>query len=297
MVSFIDAHRERWPVAVMCRTIGLPERTYHAAKTRPPSARSRSDAFHKIEIRRVWEQNYRCYGARRVFKQLHREGHVIARCTVTRLMGEMGLRGVQRGKKRYTTVVDETAPRPADLVERRFVASRPNELWLADITYASTWDGWLYVAFILDVHSRMIVGWQLADHLRTDLVLDALEMALWRRDLTIGALIHHSDRGSQYTSFRYSDRLAEAKVAASVGSRGDSYDNAMAESLNGTFKAELVKLHGPWRTRSQLEIAVIEWIDWYNAVRLHREIGDIPPAEHEADWYRHNPTSREAVTT
>jgi putative transposase len=161
----------------------------------------------------------------------------------------------------------------------------------------STWQGWLYVAFILDVHSRMIVGWQLANHLRTDLVLDALEMALWRRDLTYGDLIHHSDRGCQYLSFRYSDRLAEVNVAASVGSRGDSYDNAMAESLNGTFKAELIKLHRPWRTRDATEIAIIEWIDWYNTVRLHGEIGDIPPAEHEADWYRHNPAASAALTT
>jgi putative transposase len=297
MVSFVDAHRDTWPVAVMCRTIDLPERTYHAAKVRPRSKRALLDEAHKVEIRRVWEQNYRCYGARRIFKQLRREGHAIARCTVERLMPEIGIRGVQRGKKRFTTIPDATAARPADLVERRFVAARPNELWLADITYASTWSGWLYVAFILDAHSRMIVGWQLADHLRTDLVLDALEMALWRRDLTFGDLIHHSDRGCQYTSFRYSDRLAEAGIAASVGSRGDSYDNAMAESLNGTFKAELVKLHGPWRTRSQLEIAIIEWIDWYNAVRLHGEIGDIPPTELEADWYRHNPAATAALTT
>ncbi len=203
-------------------------------------------------------------------------------------MAGMGIRGVQRGKKRWTTVVDETAPRPADLVDRQFVATRPNELWLADITYASTWGGWLYVAFILDVHSRMIVGWQLADHLRTDLVLDALEMAIWRRDVTLGSLVHHSDRGCQYTSFRYSDRLAQAGIAASVGSKGDSYDNAMAESLNGTYKAELVKLHGPWRTRAELELATIEWIDWYNERRLHGEIGDIPPAELETDYYRHH---------
>jgi putative transposase len=297
MVSFVEQNRQRWPVVVTCRTIGLPERTFHATKTRPPSARSITDAAAKVEIRRVWEQNYRCYGARRIFKQLRREGHVIARCTIERLMPQIGIRGVQRGRKRFTTIADEAAPRPADLVERRFVADQPNQLWLADITYASTWDGWLYVAFILDVHSRMIVGWQLADHLRTDLVLDALEMALWRRDLTFGNLIHHSDRGCQYTSFRYSDRLEEAKVAASVGSRGDSYDNAMAESLNGTFKAELVKLHGPWRTRGQLEIAIIEWIDWYNAVRLHREIGDIRPAEFEAHWYRQHPAARQAVTT
>ena len=225
MVSFVDEHRSKaWPAAVLCRTIELPERTFHAARTRAPCARAITDAAAKVESRRVWEQNYRCYGARRIFKQLRREGHAIAGCTVERLMPEIGIRGVQRGKKRFTTTPDESAPRPADLVERQFVASRPNRLWLADITYASTWDGWLYIAFILDVHSRMIVGWQLADHLRTDLVLDALEMALWRRDLTIGALVHHSDRGSQYTSFRYSDRLAEAHVSASVGSRGDSYD-------------------------------------------------------------------------
>ena len=297
MVSFVDEHRAQWPVAVMCGTIGLPERTFHAAKTRPPSARSISDALHAVEIRRVWTANYSCYGPRRVYKKLRKEGYVIARCTVTRIMADIGLRGVQRGRKQFTTTPDESSPRPADLVERQFVADRPNQLWLADITYVSTWQGWVYVAFILDVHSRMIVGWQLANHLRTDLVLDALEMALWRRDLTFGELVHHSDRGSQYLSFRYSDRLAEVNVSASVGSRGDSYDNAMIESLNGTFKAELIKLHGPWRTRDATEIAIIEWIDWYNAVRLHGEIDDVPPAEHEADWYRHNPAASAALTT
>lgn len=297
MVSFVDEHRDAWPVAVMCRTIGLPERTFHAAKTRPPSARSITDATHGIEIRRVWAANYSCYGPRRVYKQLRREGYVVARCTVTRIMRDIGLRGVQRGRKQFTTIPDDTSTRPADLVERRFVADRPNQLWLADITYVSTWQGWLYVAFVLDVHSRMIVGWQLANHLRTDLVLDALEMALWRRDLTHGDLIHHSDRGAQYLSFRYSDRLAEVNVSASVGSRGDSYDNAMIESLNGTFKAELIKLHGPWRTRDATEIAIIEWIDWYNAVRLHGEIGDLPPADHETDWYRHHRAAPAALTT
>jgi putative transposase len=288
MVSFVDEYRCRWPVAAMCRAIGLPERTYYAAKVRPPSVRDLTDEGHKVQIRRVWENNYRCYGARRVYKQLRREDYVVARCTVTRLMAQMGLRGVQRGTKRFTTIADSTAARPPDLVDRRFVAGRPNQLWLADITYASSWEGWLYVAFVLDVYSRVIVGWQIADHLRTDLVLDALEMAIWRRDLTSGGLIHHSDAGCQYTSIRYSDRLADAGISASIGSIGDSYDNAMAESLNGTFKAELVKLHGPWRTRRQLEIAVIKWIDWYNASRLHREIGDIPPLEHETHWYRHN---------
>lgn len=297
MVSFVEEHRDRWPVAVTCRTIGLPERTFHAARVRQPSARSISDERHKIEIRRVWTANYSCYGPRRVYKQLRREGYVVARCTIGRLMADMGLRGVQRGRKQFTTIPDDSAARPADLVDRQFVADRPNQLWLADITYVSTWQGWLYVAFILDVHSRVIVGWQIASHLRTDLVLDALEMALWRRDLTFGELIHHSDRGSQYLSFRYSDRLAEVNVSASVGSRGDSYDNAMIESLNGTFKTELIKLHGPWRTRDAAETAIIEWIDWYNAVRLHSEIGDIPPAEHEADWYPHNPAAFAALTT
>ena len=279
----------------MCRVIGFSERTYYAAKARPPSARALSDEAAKVEIRRVFDANYQCYGARRIYKQLRREGHQIARCTVERLMPCLGIRGVQRGKKQWTTTPDKTAPRAPDLVDRQFVASRPNQLWLADITYASTWDGWLYVAFILDVFSRSIVGWQIANHLRTDLVLDALEMALWRRDLTLGHLVHHSDAGSQYVSFRYTDRLAEAGISASIGSVGDSYDNAMAEALNGSFKAELVKLHGPWRTRQQLEIAVIEWIDWYNASRLHSEIGDIPPAEYELDWYLQNPAPTSAA--
>jgi len=288
MVAFVDEHRILWPVAAMCGAIELAERSYYAAKTRPPAAREASDALHQVEIRRVWENNYQAYGPRRVYKALRREDYVVARCVVERLMAKMGLRGVQRGKKAFTTTPDHHAPRPPDLVDRCFVASRANQLWLADITHASTWEGWLYVAFILDVYSRAIVGWQIAHHLRTDLVLDALEMAIWRRDLTGSEVIHHSDAGCQYTSIRYSDRLADAGIAASIGSVGDSYDNAMAEALNGTFKAELVKLHRPWRTRQQLETAIIEWIDWYNASRLHGEIGDIPPFEREAEWYLHN---------
>jgi putative transposase len=287
MVAFVDAHRDRWPVAVICRTIELPERTFHAAKARPPSQRSISDLEGRAHVRRVWEANYCCYGSHRIWKALRREGHSIARCTVRRHMAAEGIRGVQRGNTRWTTIADPAAARPADLVSRQFVADRPNQLWVADITYASTWQGWLYVAFILDVHSRMIVGWQLADHLRTDLVLDALEMAIWRRDVTAGDVVHHSDRGCQYTSFRYSDRLVDAGIAASVGTKGDSYHNAMAEALNGTYKTELVKLHGPWRTRAALETATINWISWYNATRLHTELGDVPPAEHEAAHYRH----------
>ncbi len=272
----------------MCAALEFSERTYYAAKCRRRSARAIRDEGLKLEITRVWRDNYSCYGPRRVYKQLRREGLVVARCTIERLMADMGLRGVQRGKKRYTTVPDHSAARAPDLVGRNFRAERPNELWLADVTYTSTWEGWSYVAFILDVFSRMIVGWQITDHLRTDLVLDALEMAIWRRDVTDAQLRHHSDAGCQYTSFRYTDRLHEAGIAASIGSIGDSYDNAMAEALNGTFKAELVYLHGPWRTRVQFERAAIDWIDWYNTRRLHSAIGDIPPVEHETNWYLHH---------
>ena len=268
-VAFIDAHRDRFPVAVMCRVLELPERTFYAFKARPVCARATADIDHKAMILREWSANYQCYGARRMHKHLRRQGHPIARCTIARLMRELNIRGVQRGRKQFTTHPDKTADRPPDLVKRVFTADAPNRLWLADITYCSTWEGWLYVAFITDVYARMIVGWQIASHMRTDLVLDALEMAAWRRNLTEGC-VHHSDAG----------------LSASIGTIGDSYDNAMAEALNGTFKAELIKLHGPWRTRRQLEIAIIEWIDWYNHRRLHSEIGDIPPAEHETHWYR-----------
>ena len=234
-VAFIDANRHRWPVAVMCRVLELPERSYYAAKKRPACKRRLSDQAAKVEIRRVWEANYRAYGAKRVWLALRRDGHRIARCTVARLMAEMGISGVQRGRRPRTTTPDTAAPRSPDLVERRFVAERPDELWVTDITYVSTWEGWLYVAFVLDVYSRAIVGWQIATHLRTDLVLDAIEMAIWRRDTT-QSLTCHSDAGCQFTSYRYTDRLARAGIAASIGSVGDSYDNAMAEALNGTLK-------------------------------------------------------------
>jgi len=285
-MAFIDAHRKRWNVAVICRVLEFSERTYYASKTRPASLRAEADKEHEKQIRRVWENNYRAYGARRIYKQLLRENYTIARCQVERLMAAMGIHGVQRGKRQFTTVQDRNASRPPDLVRRNFQAERPNELWLADLTYCSTWEGWLYVAFVLDVCTRMIVGWQLATHMRTDLVLDALDMAVWHRQSAIGDLVHHSDAGSQYTSIRYGERLADAGIAASIGTVADSYDNAMAEALNGTFKAELIHLHGPWRTRAQLEWAIVEWISWYNHSRLHSEIGDVPPAEFEAEWYR-----------
>lgn len=283
-VAFIDANRHRWPVSVMCQVLELSERTYYAAKKRPLSARALADETARVEIRRVWEANYRAYGAKRVWLTLRREGHEIARCTVERLMAAMGIAGVQRGRKPRTTVADTTAPRSPDLVDRQFIATRPDELWVTDITYVSTWEGWLYVAFVLDVHSRVIVGWQIASHLRTELVLDAIEMAIWRRDTTAEATTCHSDAGCQFTSYRYTQRLADAGIAASIGSVGDSYDNAMAEALNGTYKAELIRARGPWRTRHQAEFATIEWIDWYNTARLHGEIGHIPPLEHEANW-------------
>lgn len=282
---FIDTHRHRFPVAAICRILEFPERTFYAATTRPVSARAVTDQAHKTVILAEWTANYSCYGTRRMHKHLHRHGHRIARCTVERLMAVLAIHGVQRGRRQFTTHPDLSALRPPDLVKRDFTAIAPNRLWLADITYCSTWEGWLYVSFILDVYARMIIGWQISTNMRTDLVLDALEMAAWRRDPAIGC-VHHSDAGAQYTSIRYTDRLATAGLAASIGTIGDSYDNAMAEALNGTFKAELVTLHGPWRTRRQLEIAIVEWIDWYNHRRLHGQIGDIPPAEHETHWYR-----------
>ena len=279
----------------MCRVLVFSERTFYAAKCRPRCARAVADEARKTVISVEWKANYSCYGPRRLHKHLRRQNHSIARCTIARLMRELGIHGVQRGVKQFTTHADTSADRPPDLVNRDFTATAPNELWVADITYCSTWEGWLYVAFIVDVYARVIVGWQIASHMRTDLVLDALEMATWRRQLIDGC-VHHSDAGSQYTSIRYTERLATAGLSASVGTVGDSYDNAMAEALNGTFKAELVTLHGPWRTRHDLEIAIIEWIDWYNHRRLHSAIGDIPPAEHEQHWYRQQDLARRAGT-
>jgi putative transposase len=218
-VAFIETHRDRFPVAAMCRVLEFPERTFYAAKARPPSPRAVADIDRKKVIEAEWTANYSCYGPRRLHKHLRREGHTIARCTVARLMRDLGIRGVQRGRTLFTTHADKTADRPPDLVKRDFTAEAPNRLWLADITYCSTWEGWLYVAFILDVYARVIVGWQIATHMRTDLVIDALEMAAWRRNTA--KCVHHSDAGSQYTSIRYTDRLATAGLSASIGTVGD----------------------------------------------------------------------------
>jgi putative transposase len=278
----IDQHRGRFGVEPICRVLEVPTSTYYAAKQRPPAARRLRDTQLKAEIRRVWDDNYQVYGARKVWRQLQREGLQVARCTVERLMGELGIAGVVRGKAKRTTIGDQQAPRPADLVERQFTAPAPNRLWVADLTYVRTWSGFVHAAFVIDAFSRMIVGWQLARHLRTDLALDALEMAIWRRDTQLDGLVHHSDRGGQYLAIRYTERLAEAGAVTSVGSRGDSYDNALAESTIGLYKTELIRRRGPWRSLDDVELATLEWVDWYNHRRLHSACDHRPPAEYEA---------------
>ena len=289
MVDYIDEHVDRYGVEPICAQLPIAPSTYYAHKAREAdesllSARARRDAELEVEITRVWNENFRAYGAYKIWRQLNREGIRAARCTVERLMRRLGIRGVVRGKGYKTTVPDLGAPRPADLVERRFIADAPNELWVADITYVATWRGPIYVAFVIDVFSRMIVGWRVLNTLKTDIVLDALEQALYSRT-GIEGLIHHSDRGSQYLSIRYTERLAEAGIESSVGSTGDSYDNAMAESIIGLFKAESIWPKGPWKNIDEVEYATLEWVDWYNNRRLLGPIGDIPPAEFEQAYY------------
>lgn len=261
--------------------------TYYEIKNRRPSARARRDEELIPLIAKIYNENYQVYGARKIWAELHRQGHQVARCTVERLMHRLGLRGVSRGRvRRVTTVADPAAAavRP-DLVRRDFTASAPNQRWVADFTYVPIATGTVYAAFIVDCFSRFIVGWRLAAHMRTDLPLDALEMALWQRDVQSGQLIHHSDRGSQYLSVRYTERLVEAGASISVGSKGDSYDNALAETVNGLYKTELVQRHGPWHTLDELELATLEYIDWFNHRRLHSACDYRPPAEHEAIHY------------
>jgi putative transposase len=270
----------------------------HAARQREPErrpSRAKRDDLLMPQIQRVWRANLQVYGADKVWRQLDREGVVAARCTVERLMRKLGLRGVMRGKTVRTTVSDRNAPCPVDKVNRQFCAERPNQLWVSDFTYVSTWQGWLYVAFVIDVFARRIVGWRVSDSMRTDFVLDALEQALCaRRPERDGALIHHSDRGSQYVSIRYTERLAEAGIQPSVGSRGDSYDNALAETINGLYKAELIHRRGPWKTKAAVELATLEWVSWFNTQRLLASIGYIPPAQAEANYYQRLAQSRAA---
>jgi putative transposase len=286
MIAYIDRHKDRFGVEPICRVLPIAPSTYHAAKRRPPSARALRDTKLKAEIARVHAEHFGVYGARKVWRQLHREGITVARCTVERLMGELGLEGVRRGKPHRTTTPDTTAPRPADLVDRDFSAQRPNQLWVADLTYVATWSGFVYVALVIDAFSRFIVGWQASRSLRTDLALDALEMAIWRRQAQLEGLVHHSDRGSQYLSIRYTERLAEAGAVTSVGSRGDSFDNALAETIIGLYKTELIRRRGPWKGLDEVEYATLEWVDWYNHRRLLEPIGYVPPAEFEAAYWR-----------
>ena len=292
MRAFIDQHRHTHGVEPICKVLQIAPSGYrrHAARSRNPaldSARARRDATLRVHIERVWLANLQVYGARKVWRQLQREGVVVARCSVERLMRGQGLRGARRGKVMRTTISDTKAPCPLDRVNRQFKAERPNQLWVSDFTYVSTWQGWLYVAFVIDVYARRIVGWRVSSSMHTDFVLDALEQALYaRQPERDGALIHHSDRGSQYVSIRYSERLSEAGIEPSVGSKGDSYDNALAETINGLYKAEVIHRRS-WPTRESVELATLEWVSWFNHHRLLGPIGYIPPAEAEANYYRH----------
>ncbi len=262
----------------------------HAARRRNPdlrSARAKRDEQLVCDIERVWQANHQVYGADKVWKQLNREGVTVARCSVERLMRRQGLQGARRGKTVRTTVSDRSACCPLDRVNRRFKADRPNQLWVSDFTYVSTWQGWLYVAFVVDVFAWRIVGWRVSTTMTTDFVLDALEQALYaRQPAGADGLVHHSDRGSQYVSIRYPERLAEAGIEASVGSRGDSYDNVLVETINGLYKAELIHRRGPWKSRESVELATLEWVSWFNHQRLMEPLGYIPPVEAEADYYR-----------
>jgi putative transposase len=290
MTRFIEERRGRFQVELINRTLGASPSTYYARRNRPPCTRAITDAWLTGEISRVFEANYSVYGARKLWRQLHREGIAIGRDRVWRLMREAGIQGVRRGKTKFTTRRDDRAARPPDLVERDFTAEAPDHLWVADLTYVRTWAGFCYVAFVEDVFSRMIVGWSLATHLRASLATEALEMAVWRRGASVEGLIHHSDAGSQYTSVVYSERLATHGIAPSVGTVGDSYDNAMAESAIGLYKTELIRRRGPWRTPDQVEFSTLEYIDWFNNRRLHSEIGYVPPAEFEAAYRAQEPS-------
>jgi putative transposase len=290
MIAFIDAHREVYGVEPICRVLPIAPSTYHeqaACRADPDRLppRAKRDAELREGIRRVWEENFRVYGVRKVWQQLRREGLAVARCTTARLMRQMGLAGVIRGKPVKTTI-NPAAPCPRDKENRQFRASRPNMLWVSEFTYVATWQGFAYVAFVIDVFARRIVGWRVSRSAQSGFVLDTLEQALHdRRPARRDALVHHSDRGAQYVSIRYTERRAEAGIEPSVGSVGDSYDNALAKTINGLFKAEVMHRRGPWRNAEAVEFATLEWVDWFNNRRLLEPIGNIPPAEAEARYY------------
>ncbi len=285
-MAFIQAHRRRWGVEPICRVLQFAPSTYYAARSRPPSARSLRHEELKIEVRRVRRENFDVYGAKKLWRQLNRERIAVGRDQVARLMRDLGNEGARRGRVKRTTFPGPLAARPADLVDRDFTAPAPNLLWVADLTYVWTWSGFVYTAFIIDVFARRIVGWRVSRSLRAELALDALEMAIWARAGDLDGLVHHSDRGVQYLAIRYTERLAEAGAVASVGSKGDSFDNALAETVNGLYKTELISRRGPWRTMDQVELATAEWVQWWNERRLHSACRDIPPVEFEAAYYR-----------
>ena len=299
MVTFIEEHRAAYGVEPICSVLPIAPSTYyeHVGRRREPSrrsARAKRDEELRVEIQRIWDDNFGVYGAFKVWRQLNREGFSVARCTVERLMRQMGLRGVVRGRKCKMTFPDESASRPLDLVNREFHAEAPNQLWVADLTYVATWRGFVYVAFVIDTFARRIVGWRVSGSLRTDLALDALEQALHMRPDTTG-LVHHSDRGVQYLSIRYTERLAEFGIESSVGTVGDSYDNALAETIIGLYKTEVIRRRGPWRGIEAVEFATLEWVDWFNNRRLLGSIGHVPPAEYEMEYYRSRAACGEAA--
>ena len=291
MISFIDAYRDDHGIEPICKVLPIAPSTYHAhaARRADPDtapARVKRNTVLRGEIKRVFDENFQVYGVRKVWRQLLREGFEVARCTVARLMHCMGLQGVVRGKSVRTTVSDKAAPCPLDHVNRQFRAPRPNVLWVSDFTYVATWQGFVYTAFVIDVYARRIVGWRVSKSAHAGFVLDALEQALHERRPVGGAgLVHHSDRGVQYVSIKYTERLAEAGLVPSVGSVGDSYDNALAETINGLYKAEVIHRRGPWRSFEAVEYATLEWVDWYNNRRLLSSVGHVPPAEAEAAYF------------
>jgi len=288
IVEYIDGHRDGFGVEPICEVLQVAPSTYYAAKSRPPSARARRDAVLGPALVELWEANYRVYGARKLWKAARRAGHDVGRDQVARLMRAAGIEGARRSRRVRTTRRDDQAPRHPDLVQRDFTATGPNQLWVTDLTYVPTWAGVAYVCFIIDAWSRMIVGWRVASHMRTDMVLDAIEMARWSRGTHIDGLRCHSDAGSQFTSLRYGERLAEIGAVPSIGSVGDSYDNALAETVNGYYKTELIRgpaRTGPWRTVEDVELATLSWVHWHNTGRLHGYLDDVPPAEFESAFY------------
>jgi putative transposase len=297
MVRYIDEHRDVFGVEPICTVLQLAPSTYYAVKSRPVSARTARDAVMIPILVALWTANYRVYGAHKLWKAVRRAGHEIGRDQVARLMRQAGIEGVCRRKRLRTTRPDPTAARPADLVKRDFTAARPNELWVTDLTYVPTWSGVAYVCFIVDAFSRMIVGWRVASHMRTGMVLDAIEMARWSRGTQLEGLRCHSDAGSQFTSIRYGERLAELGAVPSIGTVGDSYDNALAETVNGLYKTELIRGpgQGPWKTVADVELATLGWVHWHNTERLHGYLGDVPPAEFETDHYAAVATTTERV--